>query len=213
MLDLEQIFGIVRPLSTREAAMRTEGEWKSFKSQSTLNEWLYVYVFSAGSEGQALAWGTSSGNNDRIRKACLLNPKLTGKYDRRVDYLMLKIIHGMPLLHVFETRGKATHVELVLKRHFNQRHCYRGLPGADRLEISRGIFSNFKETTHFRTLEASDRSDFERYIFEVFFASRVHPENPRRTFKWGDSLEPGFLPMIGLSELQPAIQRALGVRF
>ena len=31
-----------------------------------------------------------SGSSDRIRNSSILNKKLTGKYDRRVDYLMLK---------------------------------------------------------------------------------------------------------------------------
>ena len=59
-----------------------------------------------------------SPNNNRIRLSSIFNNKLTGKYDRRVDYLMLKKIFGLEKVIIFKfntrdetlfTRGKLKH--------------------------------------------------------------------------------------------------------
>ena len=73
-------------------------DWKSFKKSN--GQYVYFIIWNENSE--IFSWGTTSGKSDRIRKSSILNDKLTGKYDRRVDYLMLKIIHGNPKIYIFE---------------------------------------------------------------------------------------------------------------
>jgi hypothetical protein len=184
-------------------------EWKSFKKASGQ----YVYFIIWNESAEIFSWGTTSGISDRIRKSSLLNVKLTGKYDRRVDYLMLKIIYGSPKIIVFEMPQKATEYEMFLKHHFCQLHCWNGLAGKDRNEISKGIIQEFKKTNHFTSLFALDQKEFENYLNHVFFAKRVHPKNPKRTFYWGDSLEPNFLPVIGCSHYENTIEKVLKVKF
>nr|WP_315167131.1 hypothetical protein [uncultured Flavobacterium sp.] len=184
-------------------------DWKSFKKSSCQ----YVYFIIWNERDEIFSWGTTSGISDRIRKSSLLNDKLTGKYDRRVDYLMLKIIYGNPKIIVFEMPQKATEYELYLKNHFSQLHCWNGLPGRDRNEISNGIIQKFKETNHFTSLPVTVQVEFENYLKNVFFAKRVHPKNPKRTFYWGDSLEPNFLPIIGYSHYENVIEKVLKVKF
>jgi hypothetical protein len=184
-------------------------DWRSFKKTSGQ----YVYFIIWNESDEIFSWGTTSGASDRIRKSSLLNDKLTGKYDRRVDYLMLKIIYGNPNIIVFEMPKKATEYETFLKNHFSQRHCWNGLTGTDRNEISKGIIQDFEKTEHFANLSAIDQKEFKNYLSDVFFAKRVHPKNPKRTFYWGDSLEPNFLPIINCSHYEKAIEKALKVKF
>lgn len=194
--------------SARDAPIENPDAWRRFRQESVTREWLYLMRFSVG----VYAWGTCSNQNDRIRKSSLLDPKLTGKYDRRVDYLMLKVIFGQPTIHVFEAAG-ATGVEAELRTRFGQRHCYRGLAGGDREEISRRIVEAFRDTPHFRGLARDTQDGFEQYLNDVFFARRRHPKNPSRTFFWGDSLEPGFLRTVGLTHLERPVEEALRVCF
>ncbi|RKG72680.1 hypothetical protein [Corallococcus terminator] len=194
--------------SCRSEQIADHEAWRRFKAESKVREWIYLCRFSEG----IYAWGTCSNTNDRVRKSSLFKPKLTGKYDRRVDYLMLKLIHGAPRLWAFEATG-ATRTERRLMKSFGQRHCYRGLPGSDRDEISRGIVERFRCTPHYERLGPTTRAGFERYLSEVFFARRRHPTNPKRKFNWGDSLEPGFLRLIGLGELEGPVEEAFLVRF
>ena len=53
----------------------------------------YIY-FIHWSHQDIYSWGTMSGSSNRLRKSSIMNKKLTGKYDRRVDYLMLLKIYG-----------------------------------------------------------------------------------------------------------------------
>jgi len=194
--------------SRRSAQIADPEAWRRFKAESERREWIYLWRFSEG----IYAWGTCSNANDRVRKSSLLDSKLTGKYDRRVDYQMLKLIHGDPRLWAFEANG-ATEIERRLRTSFGQSHCYRGLPGSDREEISRGIVERFRRTPHYDRLGPATRAGFERYLSEVFFARRRHPTKPKRRFYWGDSLEPGFLRLIGLGEFEAPVEEALRVRF
>jgi hypothetical protein len=184
-------------------------DWNSFKKKSAQ----YVYFIIWDEKDEIFSWGTTSGISDRIRKSSVLNDKLTGKYDRRVDYLMLKIIYGNPQIYVYEMSQKATEYEMFLKHQFGQLHCWNGLTGQNRNEISKGIIQKFKNTKHFTSLIAIDKEEFENYLNNVFFAKRVHPKNSKRTFYWGDSLEPKFLPVIGCSHYEKAIERVLKVKF
>jgi mRNA-degrading endonuclease YafQ of YafQ-DinJ toxin-antitoxin module len=69
-----------------------------------------------------------SGKSNRVRKSSILNRKLTGKYDRRVDYLMLKKIYGLKKVYLFEFLNPLIK-ERELKTIFTQNHCYHGLNG------------------------------------------------------------------------------------
>ena len=58
-----------------------------FKSRYEKSYSIYVIKWK---KQDVFNWGTMSPNNNRIRLSSIFNNKLTGKYDRRVDYLMLK---------------------------------------------------------------------------------------------------------------------------
>lgn len=192
--------------------LKVWSEWLSFKGTSKSQQWLYLYHFAPS----IFAWGTTTNSSNRLRCASLFHTKLTGKYDRRVDYLMLKIIFGMLAVWVFKCNQgeKATDIEGVLRNYFDeQAHCYRGFHGQNRKEISEEIYKKFQYTPHYLSLPIETRTDFERFMTEVFFAFRKHPKNSRRTFYWGDSLEPGFLPKIGLGTLESAVEATLRVKF
>lgn len=184
-------------------------DWRIFKK--SIGQYVYFIIWNESLE--IFSWGTTSGKSDRIRKSSLLNDKLTGKYDRRVDYLMLKIIYGNPKIYIFEMPEIATKFETFLKQHFNQNHCWMGLKGKDRKEISKGIIQEFKITNHYESLLDKDKEEFENYLNNVFLARRVHPNNPNRTFYWGDSLEPNFLRVINCDHYEEIIERVLKVKF
>ena len=93
-------------------------DWRSFKKSNGQ----YVYFIIWNESHEIFSWGTTSAKSDRIRKSSLLNDKLTGKYDRRVDYLMLKIIYGNPKIYIYEMPQTATIFETYLKQHFKQLH-------------------------------------------------------------------------------------------
>lgn len=184
-------------------------DWRSFKK----SESQYVYFIIWDENHEIFSWGTTSGKSDRLRKSSLLNSKLTGKYDRRVDYLMLKIIYGNPKIFIFEMPQTATIFETFLKNHFGQLHCWIGLNGKDRNDISKGIIQEFQNTNHFKNLLITDKIEFENFLNNVYFAKRVHPKNPKRTFYWGDSLEPNFLPVINCGHYEQTIEKVLNVKF
>lgn len=191
----------------------TQDGWSAFKANCDSKQWLYLYGFGLNIGKDIVAFGTSTNSSDRVRKASIFNSKLTGKYDRRIDYLMLKQIYGMPRIIVFEAKGLAVDIENELKQSFGQNHCYRGLQGADRKEIASNIVLSFQSTSHYQNLPQSDKVAFEKFLTEIYFAFRKHPLNPKRTFFWGDCLEPGFLKTIDAADLEPVVERVLKVRF
>jgi len=199
----------IKTRSQNFAEILTWGDWLNYKRGRKNKSWLYLYIFTP----KICAWGTTSNTSDRLRKACLFNPKPTGKYDRRVDYLMLKIIFKMPTVWVFKSLGKATELESALKKQFGQNHCYRGIPGRCRMEISNNIVEMFKKTTHWKSLSWSIREKFQKYLDKAYFRFLKHPDNPKRTFHFGDSLEPGFLRKVGFANLVPAIEKVLNVEY
>jgi hypothetical protein len=186
-------------------------EWRKFRAACLNKQWIYLIGWSP----HRFAWGTSTGATDRLRKSSVFNPKLTGKYDRRVDYMMLKFIHVPPRVVVFETLAAPTIAERQLRTMCGQNHCWIGFDGPDRSDVSKQIVAEFKQTSHYERLSPSDKSDFEEFLEEVYFASRWIPgaNGRRRTFYWGDSLEPKFLRRIGEGHLEPALERVLGVQF
>lgn len=197
--------------TSRAAHVTSWSDWTTFRATSESPQWVYIYAFTA----RKFAWGTTAGKSDRLRRACMFNEQLTGKYDRRVDYLMLKVLHGMPSVTVFECRpdDEATDIEGLLREQFRQHHCYRGFEGATRRDISEEIHAAFRRSAHYRALPATTRRDFETFMAKVFYAHRRHPKNPKRTFFWGDCLEPRFLRTLGLGHLEAAVEAALRVRF
>jgi hypothetical protein len=186
----------------------SELEWKRYKKSCKNQKWVYLISWTK----DIFSWGTTSGSNDRIRKSSLFNPKLTGKYDRRVDYLMLNIIYGMPAVYVFEMAADPTIVESEVRTRIGkQRFCYHGFKGQNRDDISKEILEEFYRTEHYKKLSDEDRSNFTEYLEDVYFAKRELA--PNRTFAWGDSLEPNFLKKIDKKHLEPSIGRTLKVVF
>ena len=200
----------MKATSRDHARLRDAEDWRTFKKRHRAGQFLYLYRFGR----TIFAWGTSTGTNDRVRKACMFDSTLTGKYDRRVDFLMLRLIHRDFEAWAFSTRGRARTVEATLRRRFEQAHCYRGFPNACcRFNISRTIHAAFRRSGHYRRLSERDRRGFEQFMREVFFA-RPPLKNARHvTFKYGDTLEPKFLRGLGLRQFERAVTAALGVQF
>lgn len=173
----------------------------------------YLYFILWSSDSNIYSWGTMSGSSNRIRKSSILNSKLTGKYDRRVDYLMLKKIYDLENIYVFETLEDPTIVEGMLKALHGEKFCYNGIKGRNRDEISRSIYEMFKSTGGYSKLANEDKTNFDYYFNSVYLAKMRHPDNPKRTFYYGDSLEPKFLRTIGKEFLEPSIERVLDVKF
>ena len=73
--------------------IETTNEQEIKRYRKSGNQFLYLIIWNLN-DG-IFSWGTMSGSSDRIRKSSILNKKLTGKYDRRVDYLMLKKVEGL----------------------------------------------------------------------------------------------------------------------
>lgn len=212
-MNFNMAFDFLKVGARRFAEVLDQEGWTRFRKASQNHEWVYLIRF----DDRRFAWGTCSGSSDRLRGSSIFNSKLTGKYDRRVDYLMLKQCGGIRSVHVFEApggaSGSAVDLENQLKRMAGQNHCFGGFKGRDRVQVSIEIVTMFKGTHHYMSLSDEDRAHFDRYLCEVFFAKARHPSNPKRTFHWGDSLEPGFLRTIGKAELEGPIERALSVKF
>ena len=153
-----------------------------------------------------------SGSSNRIRKSSLMNKKLTGKYDRRVDYLMLLKIYGLKKVYLFENEEPVKY-EKMLSNKLAQKYCYYGISGSNRDEISRNIYSKFRETLWFKQFSKKDINYFEEFFNKVFMAKLRHPNNQKRTFYYGDSLEPKFLRTIGKEYLESSIEKILDVNF
>jgi len=172
-------------------------------------KYLYLILWS---EDNIYSWGTMSGKSNRIRKSSILNRKLTGKYDRRVDYLMLKKIYGLKKVYLFEFLNPLIK-EKELKKIFKQNHCYHGLNGENRDEISKSIYERFKDTNWFNKIDIDTKNLFDDFFFNVFLGKLKHPKNPKRTFYYGDCLEPKFLRTINKGYLEPVIEKVLDVIF
>ena len=187
----------------------SEDEFKKFKQKGKHYLYLIIWDFRDG----VFSWGTMSGNSDRIRKSSILNKKLTGKYDRRVDYLMLKKITGLEYIYLFETKEKSTIIESEIKHLLGVKSCFYGLEGGNRDEISRNLYNRFKLTDHFLNQSKTDKKNFDVYFNDVFLGKKKHPDNPKRTFYYGDSLEPGFLRKINCDYMEVSIEKMLDVIF
>ena len=208
-MNIVELLKFIKDNSKGFEKCSNEQDTKTFVDKS--KKYLYLIIWSE--DDNIYSWGTMSGKSSRIRKSSIYNSKLTGKYDRRVDYLMLKILYGSPTVYLFETEEEPTKIENEIKNINGTKFCYYGLKGQDRVEISKQIFDDFKLTAHYCSTSVSDKNLFDEFFEEVFLGKRHHPKNPKRTFYFGDCLEPNFLRVIEKSHLEGAIELMLNVRF
>ncbi|MBI2522471.1 MAG: hypothetical protein HYV97_18770 [Bdellovibrio sp.] len=165
------------------------------------------------------AWGTASDLGQRLRKASVFHQKLSGKYDRRVDYLMLKMIFDLHSVHLFECKNNAISIEQSRRTAIYgataKGACIRGLINSTRAAIATEIYEMFKTTSHYQNnLNAIERKLFDEFVFSFWLAKLKHPTNPARTFYYGDCLEPGFIHRtLARPDLIPVIEKALNVKF
>lgn len=187
-------------------------DWRAFKRESRKREWVYLYRFSS----TRFAWGTSTRTNDRLRAAGMLEsvPVVRGKYDRRVDFLMLRLIHGrMPDVWVAEAKRSARAVERAMMEHFHQSHCYRGLArDCCRRSMAEGLLDEFRRTSHWKSLSGRTRRLFSEYMKTVFFRRPPLRNSKGVAFRFGDTLEPGFVRRR-FPHLADAIAEALRISF
>lgn len=207
-MKLQEIYSHLSVHCEKEIKTNDEASLKNFLERES--RYLYLIIWS--DEKEIFSWGTMSMNSNRIRKSSLLNKKLTGKYDRRVDYLMLKKLYPNFTLRVYKTDDSLA-LERNLKTSYNQKHCYHGISGENRNEISLSIYSLFKETQFYQSQCELNKSLFDDFFHRIFLGKQRHPVNPKRTFFWGDCLEPKFLRTIEENQLEPAIEKILDVKF
>ena len=163
---------------------------------------------------EVFSWGTMSPKSNRIRKSSIFNNVLYGKYDRRVDYLMLLKIYGLEKVFVFDFRTKEDSriCEETIKLSKNQRHCFSGIIGKDRDEISKNIYSLFKKTPWYEKFDESTKVLFDEFFNDVFMGKVKHPRR-NIVFKHGDVLEPKFLRELNKDYLEPIVEKVLSVNF
>lgn len=208
-MDIYKIISVLKKETSCFVEITCEKELKTFRKSGT--QFLYLIIWNFNDD--IFSWGTMSGSSDRIRKSSILNKKLTGKYDRRVDYLMLKKIMGIEKIYLFKTEEKSTIIESEIKNLLNVKSCFYGLKGTNRDEISQNLYSKFKLTDHFINQSETDKKNFDLFFHEIFLGKKRHPENPKRTFFYGDCLEPGFLKKINYGYLESSIENMLDVVF
>jgi len=216
MSDFTDAFRFLQAGAADSREVKEWSDWLSFRADSDSRQWVYLYRFTP----RVFAWGTATGTGARLRNPCMFHDTLTGKYDRRVDYLMLRLIHAetgrrIPRAWVFNYLGRAADIERALMKHFGQSHCFRGFPAACcRRDISRSIHAAFRQTKHYGLqLKAEERRGFEEFMREVFFAEPARQNLKGVPFKFGDALEPKFLRDIGFEHLEGAVGAALDVKF
>lgn len=204
--------------SLRNSYVKNWEDSKDFFVNSSNKEWIYLIKFNSGIT-PIYAWGTAKDKGQRLRKSSIFDSKLTGKYDRRVDYLMLKILYGQPEVYLFEMNNNSFEIEQMRRQYFYGATatgaCIRGTRNVTRMEIALEIFALFKNTHHYiETLNNSEKRVFEDFVTNYWLAHLRHPTNPRRTFYFGDCLEPNFLDRtLGRNDLIPVIEKTLKVNF
>ena len=164
--------------------------------------YLYLISWNENTELEFGAWGKSSGKSKRLRKAMVFDTELTGKYDRRVDYLIAKRLWGSPAISIFSiaNMGSALRLEQEIGSavvHPNRKipHCFychteANIP-ASRSDVSEKLLNLFRQNG-FGGAPQNSVTAFIRYWDEVF----LRPKEQRignRTFCYGDSLEPKYL--------------------
>ena len=198
--DFKYTLNKLEDKSFRSIKFTTEEDVKKFIKSSTTKDHIYLYRF-----GDVFAWGTGIG---RVRKTSLFNNRFTGKYNRRIIYLMLEKLYGLSESYLFEFDSKATIVEKEIKDNFSQNFCIKGFKGNNLQEISQNIFNEFKE------------NNLSNDLFDDYF-NNVHQNNMKHissngnklSFAHGDSSEPTFLCKYrpDLTHLIPGIEKAFNI--
>ena len=184
---------------------------KEFKEKYDNSNSVYLIKWK---KGEVFNWGTMGPNSNRVRKSSVLNNFLTGKYDRRVDYLMFHKIFGLEIVYIFKfnSRDDSRFHEKTIRLSKNQRHCFSGIEGNNRDEISINIYSIFKQTEWYNQFDVKLKNQFDEFFYEVFLGNLKHPRR-NVSFKHGDVLEPKFLRTIGREYLEPVIEQVLDVKY
>lgn len=184
---------------------------RTFFTESTYKEWIYLIRFT----DSIYAWGTASGNGDRLKKSGLLQRKVTGKYDRRVDYQMLKLIYGAPTITLFEMPDNAVAIEQCRRGQIydgtTKGPCMRGFVKHTRDSIAIEIYEKFKTSAHYVAQTAADKNTFDEFVIKYWLGKLRHPHR-NASFYYGDVLEPGFLGRtLERPDLVPVIERMLQI--
>ena len=166
------------------------------------------------------AWGTSSFSTNRLRKSSVFGQPLSGKYDRRVDYLMANQIWGFPSVWVFPaaTKSAAEAAEKGVLHLLGRRtgcHCFFGNEVGrldNREEVSRRLWTAFQEHESWLSLRETSRIGFRRYMDAIYFCPNEQHVGGR-SFRYGDSLEPGYIRPRVTQEVLDGIENALEVQF
>jgi hypothetical protein len=201
-------------VALRSATIRTWADARVFLTGSAYPNWVYVVLFSDAD--WIYSFGTASNDGTRLKKTGLLQRKLTGKYDRRGDYLMLKAIYGSPVILLFE-------VEEAVKAEQERRSqiysgnrkgaCLRGFVCEDRDSITREIVRRFRSTNRYRNLQPHHARLFDEFIDGFYLAKLKHPHR-NATFYYGDCMEPNFIGRtLGRIDIEEAVSIALDVEF
>lgn len=208
-MNYQESIGYLKSNSISFFECKSEKEFKEKYEKS-----YSIYLIKWKGE-EIFNWGTMSPNSNRIRKSSIFNKKLTNKYDRRVDYLMFHKIFGLENVFIFkfETKEDTIFHEGVIKSSKNQLFCFSGVEGKNRDEISNNIYKMFKETDWFKRFDNSLKNLFDEFFYEVFLGKLKHPINPKRTFYYGDCLEPKFLRTINKEYLENPVEKILDVHF
>lgn len=190
-------------------------QWRKMAKNSHHKQWVYVIDFTE----TKCAWGTASNKGDRLIKSGLLQSNLTGKYNRRGDYLMLRIIYGQPAITVYEFSCDAKIPEQEFRKMFHGQtgkgsSCYIGFANSDRDSITSEIFEQFKGTDSYKQPPDSDKKLFDEFLMDFYLAKLKHPINPKRTFYYGDCMEPNFIrKTLNRPDIADAVGRILSVQF
>ena len=120
---------------------------------------------------------------------------------------MLKKIYGLDKVFIFKFKNDqdSRYHESVIKQKKNQKHCFSGIQGSNRDEISRTIYSMFKKTNWFDKFDEDLKNLFDEFFNDVFIGKLKQPTNPRRAFYYGDCLEPKFLRTIEKKYLEDPV--------
>ena len=171
--EYTETFNFFKSHSRRSGQITNEQESRDFYQKSTSRQWIYLIRFSE----TVYASGTQTNSGDRLRKSSFLNSKLTGKYDRRVDYLMLRAIHGQPEIWLFEIEGDAETVEQQRRKKFyghtrRGSACFRGFANNDRESISKEIYQKFKKTQTYGAMSEGEQDKFNDFFVNFFWPER-----------------------------------------
>ena len=212
MSEYSETFQFLKSKSMRHADVVSWNDCKAFFSTPQVKEWIYLIKFSE----TIFSWGTASGDGDRLKKTGLLQEKLVGKYDRKVDYLMLRAVHGVPLITIFEVPN-AVAVEQERRAFYYGRtskgSCMRGFKEYERDKIAREVYGLFKTTAIFVALNENERNLLEDFVNNYWLAKLKHPRR-KASFYYGDCLEPNFLDReLGRHDFIPLLEKIFSVKF